>query len=200
MCFDPNNLVWIDLEMTGLDPDNDLILEIATVVTDNQLKVIADGPVIAVHQSDQVLESMGPWCANQHRATGLTQRSRESKYSEAEAERETLEFLREYVPEGKSPMCGNSIGQDRRFLYRYMPELEQFFHYRNFDVSVLKIMAKRWYPQIAKQYVKKPRHQALSDVYDSIEEMKFYREHLLIKQDIAAAQTAEAAADETEEA
>ncbi len=181
MCFSPDNLVWIDLEMTGLDPINDLILEIATVVTDNQLKVIADGPVIAVHQSDQVLDSMGPWCANQHRTTGLTKRSRESKYSEADAERMTLEFLQEYVPAGKSPMCGNSIGQDRRFLYRYMPELEQFFHYRNFDVSVLKIMAKRWYPTIAKQYVKRPRHQALSDVYDSIQEMNFYREHLLIK-------------------
>lgn len=182
MSFDINNLVWIDLEMTGLDPDSDLILEIATVVTDSELNVLAEGPVIAVHQEDAVLNSMGPWCTSQHRASGLTKRVQESTYTEAMAERETMLFLQEFLPPGKSPMCGNSIGQDRRFLYRYMPDLEQFFHYRNFDVSVLKIIAQRWYPEIAKSFVKRTHHRALDDIYDSIDEMKYYRERLLIKQ------------------
>jgi len=180
MKLSQNNLIWIDLEMTGLDPEKDRILEIATVVTDKHLNVLAEGPVIATHQSDRVLKKMPEWCVNQHGSSGLTERVKKSKISVARAEKLTLEFLREYVPEGKSPMCGNSICQDRRFLSRYMPELEKHFHYRNFDVSVLKIIAQRWYPHIAKGLRKKTRHLALSDVYDSIDEMKYYIKNLLI--------------------
>lgn len=180
MKISSNNLVWLDLEMTGLDPDEDRILEIATVVTDKNLNVLAEGPSLAIHHSDRILSRMDEWCVNQHSASGLTDRVKKSKITTSKAERLTLEFLREYVPEGKSPMCGNTIGQDRRFLYRYMPELEQYFHYRNFDVSVLKIIAKRWYPEVANGFRKKNRHRALGDVYESIEEMKYYIRHLLI--------------------
>lgn len=175
-----SNLIWLDLEMTGLDPDTDHILEIATVVTDKYLEVIAEGPVFAVHQSQTTLAKMDDWCTRQHNSSGLCQRVLESKIHNAEAESKTLEFLNKYVHAGKSPMCGNSIGQDRRFLYRYMPDLEKFFHYRNFDVSVLKIIAKNWYPDVAKSYRKKTKHQALSDIYDSIDEMRYYTKHLLI--------------------
>ncbi len=174
-----NNLVWLDLEMTGLDPDSDCILEIATVVTDKHLSVVAEGPMLAIHHSDSVLAKMDEWCTKQHGSSGLTERVKTSRISTSKAEKLTLEFLQQYVAGGKSPMCGNSICQDRRFLYRYMPDLEKYFHYRNFDVSVLKIIAKRWYPEIAKGYHKKTKHQALSDVYDSIDEMKYYMKHLL---------------------
>lgn len=180
MHLSSNNLIWLDLEMTGLDPDKDRILEIATIVTDKHFTVLSEGPVIAIHQSDLVLAKMDEWCTRQHGSSGLTARVKKSKISTAKAEKQTLEFLQRYVPEGKSPMCGNSICQDRRFLYRYMPKLEKFFHYRNFDVSVLKIIAKRWYPDIAKGINKKTKHQALSDVYDSIEEMKYYIKHLMV--------------------
>lgn len=176
-----SNLIWVDLEMTGLDPDTDRILEIATVVTDKDLNVLAEGPVLAIHQSDSTLEKMDEWCTKQHSKSGLVTRVKESPLTAQKAEELTLDFLVQYVLPEKSPICGNSICQDRRFLYRYMPRLEKFFHYRNFDVSVLKIIAKRWYPEIAKGFRKKTKHLALSDIYDSIEELKYYREHILIK-------------------
>lgn len=180
MKFSPNNLIWLDLEMTGLDPARDRILEIATVVTDKHLNVIAEGPSLSIHHSDRILSRMDEWCVNQHGSSGLTARVKQSKVTTQQAEKRTLEFLQELVPAGKSPMCGNTIGQDRRFLCRYMPTLEKYFHYRNFDVSVLKIMARLWYPQLAKGLRKKTKHQALSDVYDSIDEMKYYIKNLLI--------------------
>lgn len=180
MHLSSKNLIWLDLEMTGLYPDKDRILEIATVITDQYLNIIAEGPVLAIHRSDSVLAKMDEWCTKQHGASGLLTRVRRTRMSTAKAEQLTLEFLRKYVPAGKSPMCGNTIGQDRRFLYRYMPELERYFHYRNFDVSVLKIIAKSWYPEIAKGLQKKTKHQALSDVYDSIAEMQYYIKHLLL--------------------
>ena len=175
------NLVWLDLEMTGLNPEYDRIIEIATVVTDKNLEVIAEGPVLAIHHSDKILSRMDEWNVKQHGSTGLTERVRQSCITTKQAEKMTFEFLKQYLPEGKSPICGNSICQDRRFLCRWMPRLEKFFHYRNLDVSVLKILAKSWYPDIAKAFVKKSKHQALQDVYDSINEMKYYVEHLFIK-------------------
>ncbi|KEQ18254.1 oligoribonuclease [Endozoicomonas numazuensis] len=174
-----DNLVWIDLEMTGLDPEHDQILEIATIVTDGQLNFIAEGPVIAVHQSDAVLENMNEWCIKTHGETGLTQRVRESRISLTEAEQMTLEFLRQYSDVGASPMCGNSIGQDRRFLNRYMLDLHSFFHYRNLDVSTLKELARRWKPEILDQFTKKGTHLALEDIRESIEELRFYRQHFI---------------------
>jgi oligoribonuclease len=174
------NLIWLDLEMTGLYPDSDCILEIATVVTDKNLDVVEEGPVLAIHHSDSVLDKMDDWCTDQHGRSGLTERVKKSRISTPKAQEMTLGFLQKHVAAGKSPMCGNTIGQDRRFLYRYMPDLEKYFHYRNFDVSVLKIIAKRWHPEIAKGFRKKTKHQALSDVYDSIEEMKYYLEHLIV--------------------
>ena len=177
MATDAENLVWLDLEMTGLDPDRDRILEIATLVTDKQLNILAEGPVFAVHQSDAVLSAMGEWCTRQHGLSGLTQRVRDSAVSEAQGERQTLEFLKQYVPVNTSPMCGNSICQDRRFLYRYMPELEKFFHYRNLDVSTLKELAKRWAPAMP-AFTKATTHLALQDIRDSVAELKHYREHL----------------------
>ena len=175
------NLIWLDLEMTGLDPKKDRILEIATVVTDCDLNVIVEGPAIAVHQSDRVLATMDKWCTKQHASSGLTQRVKNSKISARKAEQLTLEFLYQHVAPGKSPMCGSTICQDRRFLYRYMPVLEQYFHYRNLDVSVLKMIARSRYPEIARGFYKKTKHQALSDIYDSIDEMRYYMEHLLVK-------------------
>jgi oligoribonuclease len=175
-----SNLIWLDLEMTGLDPDKDCILEIATVVTDSSLEVVAEGPVLAIHHSDSVLDKMDDWCVDQHGRSGLTERVKKSRISTPRAEQLTLEFLQEHVASGKSPMCGNTIGQDRRFLWNYMPDLEKYFHYRNFDVSVLKMIAKRWHPKIAKGFRKKTKHQALSDVYDSIEEMTYYLKHLIV--------------------
>ncbi|MDE2304253.1 MAG: oligoribonuclease [Gammaproteobacteria bacterium] len=173
------NLVWIDLEMTGLDPDSDLIIEIATVVTDKHLQVLAEGPVIAIHHDDTALERMDEWNRRQHGGSGLTARVRESRIHEAQAEAATLEFLDAWVERGRSPMCGNSICQDRRFLARRMPKLEKFFHYRNLDVSTLKELAQRWAPAIAQGFQKGSSHLALDDVRESIRELQYYRERLL---------------------
>ena len=175
----PSNLIWIDLEMTGLVPERHRIIEIATVVTDGALNVLAEGPVLAVHQSDDELAAMDEWNTRQHGKSGLTQRVRESRVSEAEAERQTLAFLSAWVPAGKSPMCGNSICQDRRFLARWMPALEKHFHYRNLDVSTLKELAQRWAPEIAKGVTKESTHLALADIRDSISELQYYRSKLL---------------------
>lgn len=172
------NLIWIDLEMTGLDPDTDRIIEIATVVTDKHLKILAEGPVLAIHQSEAVLGRMDAWNVKHHGGSGLIERVRDSSIDEAEAERQTLEFLRQYVPERTSPMCGNSICQDRRFLVRSMPALERFFHYRQLDVSTLKELAKRWAPDIASGFKKESAHVALSDIKDSIDELLHYRRNL----------------------
>lgn len=173
------NLIWIDLEMTGLNPDKDLIIEIATVVTDKHLSVLGEGPVYALHQPDSVLEGMDEWNTRQHSMSGLTERVRQSTVSGAEAEQGTLEFLRKFVDQGASPMCGNSICQDRRFLVRYMPELAKYFHYRNLDVSTLKILAQLWAPEVSGRFEKNSAHLALADIHDSIRELRFYRERLL---------------------
>jgi oligoribonuclease len=176
---DANNLIWIDLEMTGLDTQKDAIIEIATIVTDSALNVLAEGPVIAIHQSDAVLSAMDEWNTTQHGKSGLTQRVKDSRIDETTAERQTLAFLEQYVPKGKSPMCGNSICQDRRFLARCMPALEAFFHYRNLDVSSVKELAGRWAPAVAKGFTKTSSHLALDDIRDSIAELKYYREHFI---------------------
>lgn len=172
-----NHLVWIDLEMTGLDPEKERIIEMATIVTDSDLNIVAEGPVIAVHQPDSLLDAMDEWCTRTHGASGLTKRVQQSSITEAEAEKETLAFLQQYVASGQSPLCGNSIGQDRRFLVKYMPTLESFFHYRNLDVSTIKELARRWRPDILAGVKKKGSHIALDDIRDSIEELKHYREH-----------------------
>ncbi len=173
------NLIWIDLEMTGLVPERHRVIEIATVVTDGALNVLAEGPVLAVHQSDDELGAMDEWNTRQHGRSGLTQRVRASRVDEADAERQTLAFLSAWVPAGKSPMCGNSICQDRRFLARWMPALEKHFHYRNLDVSTLKELAQRWAPEIAKGVTKESTHLALADIRDSISELQYYRSKLL---------------------
>ncbi len=172
---DESNLIWIDLEMTGLDPDHDSILEIATVVTDRELDVLAEGPVMAIAHDEARLLEMDDWNRNQHGKSGLWQQVLESGVDHAEAEARTLAFLEQWVPAGKSPMCGNSICQDRRFLYRQMPKLERYFHYRHVDVSTLKELARRWAPQVAKGFSKASAHTALSDIRDSIEELAHYR-------------------------
>ncbi|MCC5863121.1 MAG: oligoribonuclease [Gammaproteobacteria bacterium] len=174
-----DNLVWLDLEMTGLDPERDRIIEIATVVTDRYLNVLAEGPVMAIHQDDAALAGMDEWNTEQHGRSGLTQRVRASAMTEREAELITLTFLRNWVPAGCSPMCGNSICQDRRFLVRYMPELAAWFHYRNLDVSTLKILALLWAPDVADAFGKESSHLALADIHDSIAELQHYREYLL---------------------
>ncbi|MDP3904005.1 MAG: oligoribonuclease [Methylococcaceae bacterium] len=179
MALDSQNLIWIDLEMTGLDPDDDLIIEIATVITDKNLNVLAQGPVMAVHQSDAALAAMDDWNQQHHGQSGLIDRVKASTISAAEAERLTIEFLKQWVPENTSPICGNSIGQDRRFLYRYMPKLEAYFHYRNIDVSTLKELAARWAPEGKDGFNKESTHQALDDILESIEELRYYREHFI---------------------
>jgi oligoribonuclease len=177
MTVNPNNLIWIDMEMTGLDPQKERIIEIATIVTDSKLNLVAEGPVFAVHQPQELLDGMDSWNTKQHNSSGLVQRVQQSNVTEAQAEAETLAFLKKYLPAGRSPMCGNSIYQDRRFLYRYMPELEKFFHYRLIDVSTIKELAQRWAPRIYGGLQKESTHLALSDIRDSIEELKYYREH-----------------------
>ena len=169
------NLIWIDLEMTGLDPLQERIIEIATVVTDSELNVVAEGPSIAINQSEKLLQAMDEWNTNQHGKSGLTERVRKSSATEAQAEAATLEFLKQWVPKGVSPMCGNSIGQDRRFLVRYMPELANYFHYRNLDVSTLKELVKRWKPELINGFNKKASHLAMDDIHDSIQELAYYR-------------------------
>jgi oligoribonuclease len=179
MTHDAGNLIWIDLEMTGLDTANDYIIEIATIITDGHLNVLAEGPVIAIHQSSEVLAGMDEWNTTQHTKSGLVQRVRDSKHSAADAERMTLDFVKQYVPSGSSPMCGNSICQDRRFLARCMPELEDYFHYRNLDVSTLKELASRWQPAVFSGFTKESSHLALEDIRDSIEELRYYRQHFI---------------------
>ncbi len=174
-----HNLVWIDLEMTGLYPDTDRIIEIAVVVTDPQITVRVEGPVFAVHQSDAALDAMDAWNKGTHGRSGLIERVKASTIDEATAEAQVIEFLRRYVPKGKSPMCGNSICQDRRFMARTMPKLEEFFHYRNLDVSTLKELAKRWKPGILAGFKKAQAHTALADIHESIDELVYYRQHLL---------------------
>ncbi len=179
MAQDQNNLVWLDMEMTGLDPERDRIIELAFVVTDSQLNTVAEAPVLVVHQSDAVLEAMDAWNQSTHARSGLIARVKASTLAEAEVEQQCLDFIAQHVPSRISPLCGNSICQDRRFMARHMPRLEAYFHYRNLDVSTLKELVKRWKPELAKGMIKHGKHEALADIYESIEEMKYYREHFL---------------------
>lgn len=172
------NLVWIDMEMTGLEPDTDKVLEIATVVTDGNLNIVAEGPVLAIHQPDEVLDNMDPWCVETHGKTGLTDRCRKSTISEEDAIEQTLAFLRLHVPQGVSPLCGNSIGQDRRFMHKHMSGLETYFHYRNIDVSTIKELVRRWKPEVLDGFTKKGTHLALDDIRESIAELAYYRQHI----------------------
>jgi len=173
------NLVWIDMEMTGLDPDKDRIIEVAAVVTDPDLNILAEGPVFTIHQSDALLDGMDAWNKGTHGRSGLIDRVKASTVTESQASAELITFLKNYVPAGKSPMCGNSICQDRRFMVRGMPELEAFFHYRNLDVSTLKELCKRWKPELAAGFKKHQMHTALADIIESIEELRYYREHFI---------------------
>ena len=173
------NLVWVDMEMTGLEPDTDRIIEVAVVVTDMHLNVLAEGPVFAIHQSDETLDKMDNWNKGTHGRSGLTERVKASTVTEAQAEEELIAFMKKWVPKGKSPMCGNTIGQDRRFMVRYMPKLEAFFHYRNIDVSTLKELGKRWKPEMVAGFKKHQMHTALADIIESIDELKYYREHFI---------------------
>ncbi len=179
MALDKQNLIWIDLEMTGLDPETDSIIEIATIVTDKELNVLAEGPVLAVHQSKATMDAMDAWNQKHHGQSGLIDRVLNSSLNEKDVEQQTIAFLQQWVPSGASPMCGNSICQDRRFMAKSMPTLEAFFHYRNLDVSTLKELASRWAPSIMEGFKKKATHQALADVIESIEELKYYRENFL---------------------
>ena len=180
MAQNSNNLIWVDMEMTGLNPDSDRIIEVALVITDSQLNTIAEGPVLVVHQPDAVLDAMDKWNKSTHSKSGLIGKIKASRLSEPDVEAQMLEFLKQHVPAGVSPMCGNSICQDRRFMVRTMPQLEAYFHYRNLDVSTLKELAKRWKPEIAAGFTKDSKHEALSDIYDSIAELKHYRQHFII--------------------
>jgi len=173
------NLVWVDMEMTGLDPDNDRIIEIAVVVTDMHLNVLAEGPVFAIHQSDETLDKMDNWNKGTHGKSGLIDRVKASTVTEADAEVALIAFLKNFVPANKSPMCGNTICQDRRFMARGMPKLEAFFHYRNLDVSTLKELCRRWKPELASGFKKHQKHTALADIIESVEELKYYREHFI---------------------
>jgi len=175
-----DNLIWIDLEMTGLDTLNDEIIEIATIVTDKDLNILAEGPVHAIYQSEELLNGMDDWNQEHHGQSGLVERVRSSRINEAEAEVDTVSFLRDFVPSQASPMCGNSICQDRRFLARSMPKLESYFHYRNLDVSTLKELALRWAPKVAKGFYKESQHLALADIRDSIDELRYYRKHFIL--------------------
>lgn len=179
MAQDQNHLIWLDMEMTGLEPGRDRIIEIAAVITDAQLNVVAEAPVIAVHQPDEVLDAMDEWNRNTHGKSGLIERVRASTVDEAAAEQQMLAFLQEWVPARTSPMCGNSVCQDRRFMARYMPELEAWFHYRNLDVSTLKELARRWRPEVYKGVQKKGLHEALADIHESIAELRHYRDNFL---------------------
>jgi oligoribonuclease len=176
---DPNNLIWLDMEMTGLQPDSDRIIEMALLVTDAQLNLVAESPVWVLHQPDEVLDAMDSWNKGTHAKTGLIERVKASTLSEAQAEAQALEFLERYVPPNVSPMCGNSICQDRRFLARWMPRLEAHFHYRNLDVSTLKELVRRWKPELLKGFTKEGKHEALADILESIEELKFYRKSVM---------------------
>lgn len=179
MAQDAQNLIWIDLEMTGLNPETDLIIEIATVITDKNLNILAEGPAIAVHQPDAALLAMDDWNQKHHGESGLIDRVRASMINGDEAEALTIAFLRDWVPEGTSPMCGNTIGQDRRFLVKYMPKLEAYFHYRSIDVSTLKELAARWAPNLKDGFKKETKHEALADILESIEELRYYRGHFI---------------------
>ena len=176
MSFSDQNLIWIDLEMTGLDPETHKVIEIATIVTDSELNILAQGPVLAIHQSEQELAKMDEWCTRTHTGSGLVTRVRASKVTEKEAIDQTIEFLEKWVPKGASPICGNSVGQDRRFLYKYMPELEEYFHYRYVDVSTIKELARRWDYQVLNGFSKSGSHLALDDIQESIAELKYYRQ------------------------
>ncbi|MDC0612157.1 oligoribonuclease [Vibrio sp.] len=176
MASNDQNLIWIDLEMTGLDPEIHKIIEIATIVTDSELNILAEGPVLAVHQSDDELDKMDEWCTTTHTNSGLVKRVRDSSVSEEEAVKQTIDFLSNWVPKGKSPICGNSIGQDRRFLVKYMPDLEDYFHYRYLDVSTLKELTRRWKPEVLDGFKKQGSHLALDDIRESIAELRYYRE------------------------
>ncbi len=178
MAQNQNNLVWLDMEMTGLSPENDHIIEIAMVITNENLEIVAEAPVLAVHQSNEILNAMDAWNQSTHKKSGLIERVQQSTLNEAAVEAEMLRFLQEYVPARTSPMCGNSICQDRRFMARWMPKLEDYFHYRNLDVSTLKELAKRWQPTMAKGFVKHNKHQAMADIQESIAELQYYRQHM----------------------
>jgi oligoribonuclease len=177
--YDESNLIWVDMEMSGLNPDSDRVLEVAVVVTDAQLVVLAEGPVLAVHQGERILAGMDAWNTATHGRSGLTERVRASVLAEPDAEAQVIAFLERFVPSGKSPMGGNSICQDRRFMARWMPRLESYFHYRNLDVSTLKELARRWKPEVVRSFEKKSRHEALADIYESIAELAHYRRHLI---------------------
>ena len=179
MAQDQNALIWLDMEMTGLDPEKDKIIELAVVITNSQLETVAEGPVWVVHQSNEVLDGMDDWNKGTHGRSGLIDKVKASTLSEAEVEAQCLEFIKQHVPARISPMCGNSIGQDRRFMVRYMPKLEEYFHYRNLDVSTLKELVRRWKPELAKGLTKHGKHEALADVHESIDELKYYREHFI---------------------
>ncbi|MDA0120630.1 oligoribonuclease [Vibrio sp. T11.5] len=176
MSFSDQNLIWIDLEMTGLDPETHKVIEIATIVTDSELNILAEGPVLAIHQPEEELAKMDEWCTTTHTGSGLVDRVRASKVTEQDAVHQTIEFLEQWLPKGVSPICGNSVGQDRRFLYKHMPELETYFHYRYIDVSTLKELTRRWKPEVLDGFSKTGSHLALDDIRESIAELKYYRQ------------------------
>jgi oligoribonuclease len=179
MAVNDQRLIWLDMEMTGLDPEKERIIEIAVVITEPDLTFVAQAPVLVIHQSDELLDGMDKWNQSTHAKSGLIDRVRASTLTEEQAEEQVLAFLKQYVPQGKSPMCGNTIGQDRRFMVKYMPRLEAYFHYRNLDVSTLKELSLRWKPEVYRSFVKQSRHEALADIHESIDELKHYREHFI---------------------